>query len=58
MSKAQTSTRGNEIKRKQLLLLGGAVAIFTVVALGATYLFTKDAPKREAPASRRSRSVW
>lgn len=50
MSKAQTSTRGNEIKRKQLLLLGGAVAIFTVVALGATYLFTKDAPKREAPA--------
>lgn len=49
MSKAQTSTRGSEIKRKQLLLLGGAVAIFTVVALGATYLFTKDAPKREAP---------
>lgn len=49
MSKTQTSTRGSEIKRKQLLLLGGAVGIFTVVALGATYLFTKDQPKREAP---------
>lgn len=48
MTKGQTSTRGNEIKRKQLLLLGGAVALFSVVALGATYLFTKDQPTKTA----------
>jgi len=52
MSKQQASTRGNEIKRKQMILLAGGAGIFAVVTLGATYMFTKDAPDAKAQAQK------
>lgn len=44
MSNSETSARGAQIKKKQMILLGAGAAIFGVLALGATYIMTSNAP--------------
>jgi conjugal transfer pilus assembly protein TraB len=41
----QTSERGSQVKRKQLIMLGGVTAIGAVLALGGTYLVTGNKTK-------------
>jgi conjugal transfer pilus assembly protein TraB len=49
MSNQTTSARGAQIKRKQLMLLAAGIAIFVVLAAGATYVMTSStAPPKVA----------
>lgn len=42
MASTSTSVRGSQVKRKQMILLGGGALVFILLSLGATYLFTKN----------------